>query len=129
MKRNGFILLMILGISCATTEKSGMLPEDQVVVTRRYIGNFIDYCYTAPEVLGGPHLIWIKTTMYNTYGKLSALGKSCAFSPGDKIYLRRIYSVPGDNGAWKYQIENDSSVFYMVSGYRYEYNTLVQASF
>jgi hypothetical protein len=126
MKKYGFILLMILVISCATTEKSGILPEDEIFVTRKYIGNFIDYRHTVPETFGGPHLIWIKTTMDSTYGKISAYGKKCKFSPGDRIYLRRTYSTPGVFGYWEYQIENDSSVYYRASEFQYDNKVLVQ---
>jgi len=97
--------------------------------TRRYIGEFIDYCHTGPEIFGGVHLIWVKTTLYNRYGKISAYSNKCDFSLGDKLYLRRLYAVPGVFGNWTYQIENDSSVYYRVSEYRYENNVLVQALF
>lgn len=126
MKKYGFILLMILVISCATTEKSGILPEDEIFVTRKYIGNFVDYRHTVPETFGDPHLIWIKTTMDSTYGKISAYGKKCKFSPGDRIYLRRTYSTPGVFGYWEYQIENDSSVYYRASEFQYDNKVLVQ---
>jgi hypothetical protein len=126
MKKYSFLLLMILVISCATTEKSGILPEDEIFVTRKYIGNFIDYRHTVPETFGSPHLIWIKTTMDSTYGKISAYGKKCEFSPGDRIYLRRTYSTPGVFGYWEYQIENDSSVHYRASEFQYDNKVLVQ---
>ena len=126
MKKYGFILLMALGISCATTDKSGLLPEDNLIVTRKYVGNFVDYRHTKPMKFGDPHLIWIKTTSDTTYGKISAYSKKCDFSVGDRIYLRRIYTSPGVFGNWEYQIENDSSVFYRVSQYQYDNKVLVQ---
>jgi hypothetical protein len=126
MKKYGFILLMVLGISCATTQKSGLLQEDEVFVTKKYVGNFLDYRYSGPETFGGPHLIWIKTTMDSTYGKISAYSKKCEFSVGDKIYLRRTYYTPGVFGYWVYQIENDSSIFYRVSEFQYDNKVLVQ---
>ena len=82
MKKYGFILLLALGISCATTEKSGLLPEDNLIVTRKYVGNFVDYRHTKPVKFGDPHLIWIKTTNDTTYGKISAYSKKCEFSAG-----------------------------------------------
>jgi hypothetical protein len=126
MKKYGLIILTILGISCATTQKSGLLPEDQVLVTRQYVGSFIDYRHTRPENFGDPHLIWIKTSMDSTYGKISAYSKKCDFSAGDRLYLRRTYSTPGVFGYWEYQIENDSSVFYRVSEFQYDNKVLVQ---
>ncbi len=100
-----------------------------MAVTRKNVGYFIDYSHTGPEIFGGVHLIWIRTTQFNTFGKISAYGKECKFNPGDKIYIKRMYSNPGPYGNWEYQVENDSSVVYRLSNYRYENNVLVQATF
>lgn len=130
IKKSSFLILIGLTIACSPIGKSSSLVrEDQLCNTRRYIGNFIDYCHTAPEISGGRNLIWIRTTQFNSYGKISAYGKTCDFSFGDRIYLRRMSSVPNPAGNWTFQIENDSSVYYMVSGYRYENNAIVMASF
>jgi hypothetical protein len=129
MNKYGFILLMVLGISCVTTKKSGMLPEDEFFVTRKYIGNFMDYRHTWPETIGDAHLVWIKTTRDSTYGKISVYSKKCKFSIGDKLYLRRTYCTPGFFGYWRYQIENDSSVFYTLSDFQYDKKILVQTWF
>jgi hypothetical protein len=40
-----------------------------------------------------------------------------------------MYSTPGAYGKWMYQVENDSSVIYRVSEYKYENNVLVKACF
>jgi hypothetical protein len=105
------------------TKKSSSLSQvDQFIVTRRYIGTFIDYCHTEPQIVGDIDLIWIKTTIYQTYGKISAYSNKCDFSVGDKIYLKLIYPTPENLGDWVYLIENDSSVSYKVSECRYENN-------
>ena len=123
MKKLLFLVLMGLLISCSTTRtSSSLLQEEQLLITRRYIGNFIDYCHTGPEITGGKDLVWIKTTVYSTYGRISVYGKTCKFSVGDKIYLKPVYATPDNYGNWLYQIENDSSVVYRVSDYRYENN-------
>ena len=70
-----------------------------------------------------------QNNLFNSFGKLSAYGNKCDFSVGDKLYLRRLYSTPDIHGNWTYQIENDSSVVYRVSDYKYENNVLVRASF
>jgi hypothetical protein len=130
MKKLAFLVLMGIIISCSTTKRPvSTLRQDELINTRKYIGNFIDYCHTSPETFGGTHLIWIKTTLFNTFGKISAYGNNCKFSPGDKIYLKRLYATPEKQGNWEYLIENDSSVYYRVSDYRFENNVLVQASF
>jgi hypothetical protein len=126
------IILLMIGtiIACSTAKKPyTVVKEDELINSRKYIGNFVDYCHTGPETLGGPHLIWIKTTLFNTFGRISAYSKKCDFSVGDKIYLRRLYQTPGTYGYWEYQIENDSSVFYRLSEFRYENNILVRGGF
>jgi len=115
--------------SCTVKSSHCIVKEDELISRRKYIGEFIDYRHTGPEILGGTHLIWIKTTLYNSFGKIAAYGRNCDFTPGEKIYLKRLYSTPGANGNWEYQVENDSMDFYLVSDFRYENNALVQASF
>lgn len=122
-----FISLLIAG--CSTSRRTPQPREGEIVSSRRYIGNFIDYSHTGPEILGGPNLIWIKTTLFNSFGKLSAYGKDCNFTAGERLYLRRLYSTPSTYGHWEYQVEDDSSTCYRVSEYRYENNVLVRAWF
>lgn len=130
IKKLSFFLLIGITFACIPIRKSSSyIHEDQLCSTRRYIGNYIDYYHTEPGISGGRNLIWIRTTQFNSYGKISAYGKTCDFSVGDKIYLRRTSTIPDSFGNWSFQIENDSSVYYMVSGYRYENNAIVLASF
>jgi hypothetical protein len=127
MKKLLLLALMGLISSCSTAKKSSsLLQEEQFYITRKYIGDFIDYRHTGPQIVGGNDLIWITTTIYSTYGKISAYSKTCDFSPGDRIYLKPINSIPGYFGYWDYQIENDSSVSYKVSEYRYENNVFMR---
>jgi hypothetical protein len=126
------LLLAFIGmmISCGTTKKTtSLVRENELSIRRRYIGEFIDYSYTGPETAGGIHLIWIRTSIFNSFGKISAYGKSCSFNTGEKIYLKRLYSSPGVNGNWEYLIENDSLISYRVSDFKYENNAIVRASF
>jgi hypothetical protein len=128
MRKFLFLLLMGIIFSCSTTNKSSsLLQNEQIFISRRYIGNFINYYHTGPQIIGDVDLIWIKTTIYNTYGKISAYGKSCEFSAGDRIYLKSLYSAPGTSKEWEYQIENDSSVSYRVSEYRYANNVFYKS--
>ncbi len=121
---------MGLSFSCSSGKKSySLLRSDEIAVTKRYVGNFIDYSHTGPEIFGGVHLIWIRTTQFNTFGRISAYGKECKFKAGDKIFIKRMYSTPGPYGNWEYQVENGSSIVYRLSNYRYENNMLVQAMF
>jgi hypothetical protein len=127
MKKLLFLILMGLLIACGTSKKSSsLLEEDQLYITRKYIGDFLEYCHTGPQIVGGKDLIWIKTSVYTTYGKISAYGKICDFSVGDKIYLKPVSSTTGDIGNWVYQIENDFSINYRVSEFRFENNVFTR---
>jgi len=117
-------------MSCSTSNKSSsLLKEDELYITRKYLGEFVDYQYTGPRSFGGPHLIWIRTTLDTTYNQISVYSKKCEFSVGEKIYLRRTYSTSGVFGYWFYQIENDSSFYYKVSELRDDDKILVQTWF
>ena len=107
-----------------------LLGEDEFLITRKYIGNYLDYRHTGPDTYNGSNLIWIKTSMDKTFGKISAYGKTCEFSVGDKLYLRKLYYSAGNvSGYWIYQIENDSSLYYRVSVYQYDKKVPVETMF
>ena len=128
MKNFIFLALTGLLISCSASNKSSALQrEEELHITRKYIGTYLDYSYTAPHFTDGHDLIWIRTTVYTTFGEISAYGKKCDFSYGDKIYLKPLRSTPGNFGNWEYQIENDDSVSYKVSDFRYENNVFVRS--
>jgi hypothetical protein len=103
------------------------VQEEQFIISRRYVGNYIDYSHTGPQVIGGKDLIWIKTTVYSTFGKISAYGKTCDFNVGDKIYLRPTNISQWESGNWEYKIENDSAVAYQVSEFRFENNVFTRS--
>ena len=123
------IILTLGSMSCATTERSGLFPEDELSVTRKYVGNFIDYRHTEKARFGDPHLIWIKTTQDSVYGIISAYSRKCDFIPGERIYIRRVYQSPGVFGYWEYQIENDKKVWYKISEFQYGKKVLAQSWF
>ncbi len=116
----------ILNVPFVANLKSSKTPsqtiiEDKLFISRKYVGNFVDYRQTGPKESNGPNLIWIKTTMDATFGKISAYGKKCEFSVGDKLYLKRAYFSPGGIfGYWVYQIENDSSVYYRLTDFQHD---------
>ena len=114
-----------------TSKKTSVFViEGELLLVRKYVGNFIDYRQTGPKTYNGPNLIWIKTSMENTFGKVSAYGKKCEFSVGDKLFIKRTYYSPGEiSGSWEYLIENDSSVYYKVTGFQYDHKVLVETWF
>jgi hypothetical protein len=110
MKKLGFLFVMLVSISCASVNKSGLLPEDELFVTRKFVGNFVECKITPPSYFGNPHLLLITTTLDTLYGKISAYSKKCDFLPGDRLYVRRVYQTTGVFGSWIYQIENENPV-------------------
>lgn len=92
------------------------------------MGDYIEYRHTGSETLSGANLIWIKTTMESTYGKICAYGKKCEFSKGDRLYLRRTYYSPGGvTGYWVYEIGNDSDVSYKLTDFQSDHKVFVQS--
>jgi hypothetical protein len=113
-----------------SSKKGKDLQEEKLFISRKYVGKFMDFRQTGPNDYNGPNIIWIKTTMNNTYGKISAFGKKCEFAVGDNLYIKRSYYSPGGVfGYWEYRIENDSSVYYRVSDYQYDQKVLVESWF
>jgi len=131
MKKIGFSLIMVLCISCTMTKKAGLLPEDELFVSRKYVGNFVDYKHINPTSFGAPHIIWIRTTQESLYNKILAYSRSCEFAPGERLYIRRVYQSSGIFGYWMYQIENEKQdkVWYKISELQYDNKILAQSWF
>jgi hypothetical protein len=124
-----FVLTVII-TSCLPARQSA-ITEDELFVTRKYVGEFTGYRNTEPARFGDPHLIWIKTSLDDEYGEISAFSKTCDFKPGDRLYIRKSYSNRGGMwGDWTYHIETDSSrSTYVLSQFRLGEKTLVQTWF
>jgi hypothetical protein len=131
MKKLGFLFLLLIVISCASVNKSGLLPEDELFVTRKFVGNFIEGEVTPPEYFGNPHLLSITTTLDSLYGKISVYSRKCDFLTGDRLYVRRVYQATGVFGSWLYQIENENpvKVSYQVRGFQNGKKVLAQSWF
>ncbi len=101
-----------------------------MIITRKYIGDFIEYRHTGPENYDGPNIIWLKTTQEDRYGKISVYGKKCDFAEGDRLYLRRKFYSPGIvAGYWVYLVENDSSVSYRATDLQHDREVLIRTWF
>lgn len=126
MKRAVYIFLLLLA-SCASTKQSGV-EEDSLILTRKYVGNFVEYRQHIPEKFGEPYLIWIKTTMDSTYGKISAYSERCDFKPGNRLYIKRIQLSPGPVSTyWEYQIESDDNLIsYKLSEFQHDRKNLIR---
>ena len=131
MKKLLFLVLIGLTMACSTANRSSSrLKDGEIFITRKYVGQYLDYRHTGPNTFSGPNLIWIKTSMEKTFGKISAYGEKCEFSVGDRLYLTRTYYSPGGISAyWVYNIENASSLFYRVTEFQNDHKVLVQSWF
>jgi hypothetical protein len=125
-----FSSICFLIMSCSSTRQS-RLQEDELFITRKYVGNFIEYSYTQPHRLSDPHLIWIRTTLESTYGKITAYSKICKFQPGERLYVRRIYFNRGGVwGDWIYRIESDiNNTSYRLNQFMSGDKMLIQSGF
>ena len=123
------LFLLFIMTSCVAVKET-KLAEDEMFVTRKYVGNFITYVYTEPERLGNPSIVWIKTTQDSVYGKLSILSKECKFERGERLYIRRTYYTMGLSGYWSYQLESDKdNKPYRLSEFQYDKKIRVQSWF
>lgn len=124
-----FLIPLCIVASCSTVNRSSsLIEEDKLYVTRIYVGNFLDFRHTASDSYGNPDLIWIETTQDTIHGKISAYSKECAFSPGERLYLRRVLTTNGKNEAWVYQVENSDTVNYEINEYQ-DHNNVLEAWF
>jgi hypothetical protein len=131
MKKLLLMVLISVTISCSTLKQSfSPIKEDELLITRKYIGIYMDYRQTDPEDYTGPNLFWIKTSLENTYGKISVYGKKCEFTVGDRLYIRKIYYNPGIvSGYWVYNVENDSAIYYRATEFQHDHGVFVETWF
>ncbi|MDZ7633267.1 MAG: hypothetical protein U5L72_02015 [Bacteroidales bacterium] len=131
MKRVMLLILMGLTVSCGSLRKpSATIEEDELIITRKYVGDFVEHRQTGPENYDGPNMIWIKTSMEDEYGKISAYGRKCEFAAGDRLYLRRTFYSPGIvSGYWVYTVENDASVSYRATDLQHDRAVFIKAWF
>jgi hypothetical protein len=131
MKRVMILILMGLTVSCGSLRKtSATIEEDELIITRKYVGEFIEHRQTGPENYDGPNMIWIKTSMEDVYGKISAYGRKCEFAAGDRLYLRRTFYSPGIvSGYWVYTVENDASVSYRATDLQHDRAVFIKTWF
>ena len=122
---------MLSGISCASSNKSGLFPEDELFVTRKFVGNFVESEIIPPSYFGNPRLISITTTLDTLYGKILAYSKKCDFLQGDRLYVRRVYQTTGVFGSWIYEIENENPIriSYQISQFQSGKKILAQSWF
>lgn len=126
-----FIIMVGFISSCGIlNQRSSATEEEEIIILRKYVGLYLDYRHTGPEDLAGSNIIWIKTSMENIYGKISAYGKKCEFIVGERLYLRRSLYDPGIGaGYWIYHVENDSSVYYEATEFQHDHKVSIDKWF
>jgi hypothetical protein len=131
VKKLIFLVLMAMTVSCGSLRRSSAtIEEDELIITRKYVGEFIEHRQTGPENYDGPNMIWVKTTMEDLYGKISAYGRKCEFTEGDRLYLRRTFYSPGIvSGYWVYYIENDAAVSYRATDLQHDRGVFIRTWF
>lgn len=131
MKRIAVLILALVAVSCAPQKKAASgIAEEELIITRKYVGDFMDYRHTGPENYDGPNIIWIKTSMESVYGKISAYGRKCDFADGDRLYLRRTFYSPGIvSGYWVYTIENDAGISYRATDLQHDREVFIKTWF
>jgi len=109
---------------------SSTIEEDELMIIRKYVGTYLDYRNTGVENYGSPNLIWIKTSMEKIYGKISAYGRSCEFTVGENLYLKRTFYSPGGiSGYWIYQVENNSGISYRLTDFQHDRKVMAEIWF
>jgi len=110
-----FLIVFLLACSCATDRV--MVQEDVMMITRKYVGQYIDYRFT-PGRFVDPNTTWVKTSYDSIMGKIPICSKDCEFDKGDYLYVRkRFISLPGNPlGFWTYTLESsDQKTSYRLS--------------
>ena len=108
-----FVLMILVG--CSTSKP---MTESTLVISRKYVGNFIDYRVTEGEGLLDFDIFWIKTTLEEEYGKIAVYGKKkMEFEVNDRLYVRRTYYQHSAMNHWVYHLESsDQKTFYVIYG-------------
>jgi hypothetical protein len=109
---------MVLTLSCITVEKSGLVEDEDLSLSRKYVGDYIGYRYSGPADFGWPNTILIKTSQDSLYGKISAYCNRCDFRSGERLYIRKAFESPDNYGYWIFQIENEDKISYKLSEFQ-----------
>jgi len=109
------ILIIIVVQGCSGTRAAS---EGSLVVTRKYVGNFLDYRLTDSKGPLTPDIFWIKTTLEGQYGKIGVYARGdMEFTPEERLYLRKYYFQNPAMGSWEYRLESgNQQVFYVIYG-------------
>ncbi len=111
-------LIIVIAILSACSVSESVMQEEQLMITRKYVGNLLDYRRVEGEGLLDPDVVWLKTTLESNYGKIGIYVKGeLELDVNERLYLRRSHAdTPGIN-QWNYFLESNSGeVFYRLHG-------------
>jgi hypothetical protein len=113
-----WVFLAIFTMVIAGCSSTRSASEGSLVVTRKYVGNFLDYRLTDDAGPLAPDIYWIKTTLEGQYGKIGVYAKGeMNFSPLDRLYLRRYAFQNPAMTTWEYRLESSNQeIFYIIYG-------------
>jgi hypothetical protein len=112
-----FLIIIIAFISaCSVSEP--FMQEEELMITRKYVGNLLDYRRVEGEGLLDPDVVWLKTTLESNYGKIGIYVKGeLELDINERLYLRRTHSETPGIDQWNYFLEpNSGEVFYRLHG-------------
>ena len=109
------LFIIIFAIGCSSIQP---LPESTLIITRKYVGTFLDYRRTEGEGLLDPDIFWIKTSLEEEFGKIGVYAKdTMGLILNDRLYIRRTHFNHPVMNSWSYQLEsNDQQVSYEIYG-------------
>jgi len=115
--KKAILFLIVSTLFCSCAPEKVMMQEDVMMITRKYVGQFLDHRYT-PGRFVDPNTTWIKISYDSVLGKIPVCSKDCEFEKGDYLYVRkRFISLPGNPaGFWTYTLESsDQRTSYRLS--------------
>ena len=112
-----YIIILATVISACSVSEPG-IQREELMVTRKYVGNLVDHRRVEGEGVLDPDVVWLKTSLEPLYGKIGIYVKGeLELKPNERLYIRRYHSDnPGIN-QWNYYLEsNDGKVYYRLHG-------------
>jgi hypothetical protein len=111
-----FYLIISVAIISACSVSEPVMPQEELMITRKYVGNLLDYRRVEGEGLLDPDVVWLKTTLESNYGKIGIYVKGeLRLDTNERLYLRRADSPGIDQ--WNYFLESNSGeVYYRLHG-------------
>ncbi|MCF8222370.1 MAG: hypothetical protein K9J25_04425 [Bacteroidales bacterium] len=119
------ITIMWLMSGCSVSRD--VIPQDQLIITRKYVGNLLDYRRIEGELLLNPDIMWLKTSLESEFGKIGIyLRGDLELILNDRIYIRRTHTEhPGINH-YSYTLESsDGEIFYRLHSFRKKGKTVL----